>query len=104
MGVAVKLVDLDPHWTRAGKDRHGMGILFVCPVHGEGCHLGVWFRNPLDGGPPYPDSWGGKLWDRTGDTFETLTLRPSIHVHDTDADGNRTGTHWHGFIRNGEIQ
>jgi hypothetical protein len=33
------------------------------------------------------------LWQRTGETFETLTLTPSV---DCSAWG-----HWHGFITNG---
>ncbi len=86
-----------------------MGIIFRCPVHpGGGCHQGVWFKNPIDGGAVYvnPDpnpKWPTKHWQRTGDTFEALTLSPSVHVHDTDADGNRAGTHWHGHITNGEV-
>jgi hypothetical protein len=35
------------------------------------------------------------VWNRTGDTFETMTLTPSI-------DGSGVG-HWHGFITNGEV-
>ncbi len=37
-------------------------------------------------------------WQRTGDTFETLTLTPSV-----DAASHGVG-HWHGFITNGEIR
>lgn len=74
-----------------------MGVTFECPVHpGGACRQGVWFANPIDGGPPYGGA--GHLWQRAGDTFDTLALRPSIHAHDTDAQGTRTGTHWHGFI------
>lgn len=86
-----------------------MGVSFLCPVHGNNgpkgmaCHLGVWFENPIDGGPrhagePYKPRPGqetgyGVYWTRTGDTFDALTLDASI-----DAPG-----HWHGFIRNGEV-
>jgi len=49
---------------------------------------------PLDGGPPVD---GPKhVWTRTGDTFETLTLRPSILRMD--------GCRWHGFVTNGEVE
>ncbi len=38
------------------------------------------------------------VWKRgSGDTFETLTLTPSI-----DANVDIAG-HWHGFITNGEV-
>lgn len=38
----------------------------------------------------------GFLWTRTGDTFETLTLSPSV-------DASRSGC-WHGFVQGGEIR
>jgi hypothetical protein len=38
----------------------------------------------------------GFLWRRAGETFETLTLSPSV-------DASRAGC-WHGFIRNGEAR
>lgn len=38
----------------------------------------------------------GIIWKRTGETFETLTLSPSINA---EASG-----HWHGFITKGEIR
>lgn len=37
----------------------------------------------------------GIIWGRTGETFETLTLSPSI---DASASG-----HWHGFVTGGQI-
>ena len=75
-------------------NRHGMGISFECP-HCRKIRLGVFFANPVDGKLPSDDS-GGKLWIRTGSTFDDLTLSPSV---DASASG-----HWHGFIVNGEIR
>lgn len=76
-----------------------MGITFECPRHHHTPHedfLGVWFANPIDGGPPAPpDGTNTARWQRAGDTFETLTLTPSV-------DCSQVGC-WHGFIRNGEI-
>jgi len=103
----VRLVDLNPYWvghggegvTQDGKPvprREGLGLAYDCPC-GK-CETGrfVAFRNPLDGGLPiHPDR---ALWDRTGDTFETLTLTPSI-LH-TPGKG---GCGWHGYITNGEV-
>lgn len=37
----------------------------------------------------------GIIWKRTGETFDTLTLTPSINA---EAAG-----HWHGFITNGDV-
>ncbi|MGH9366245.1 MAG: DUF6527 family protein [Thermoanaerobaculia bacterium] len=104
-------MNLEPAWlVTAEGNRRGMGISFLCPVHGNNgpnrmpCYLGLWLENPLDGGPPYkpgdtyrprPGQETGTepLWRREGETFDTLTLTPSIN-----AEG-----HWHGFIRNGEV-
>ena len=68
----------------------------------------VAFANPLDGGPALPpdtDPITGQLvhkarWQRTGETFETLTLSPSI-----DASAQDHGTHkgWHGHCQNGVL-
>lgn len=100
-----KLVDLNPRWVGAGgkgisdaqgnpaTERHGIGIHFDCPCGcGTQCYLGL--RNPLDGGPCLePDR---PSWQRVGDSFETMTLTPSIQ--------RIGGCNWHGFITNGEIK
>jgi hypothetical protein len=107
----MKLTDLNPRWFDAGgegvydKDmnpapkREGVGINFDCPC---GNHTERWdrqcfitFNNPLDGGRPYDTS---PLWNRTGDTFDTLTITPSI-LRSKDLGG----CGWHGFITNGEV-
>lgn len=102
----MKLTDLNPRWV-AAENRHGMGIAFSCP-HCKEIRLAVFFANPIDGGA----AWTGKahlaethgledhhvgviLWQRTGETFETISLTPSI---DTSHFG-----HWHGYVTNGEI-
>ncbi len=105
----MRLVDLDPSWVGAD-GRRGLGVTFECPAHpGGACYQGVFFANPLDGGPPYKDPDEGRpgvpvrhFWKRDGDTFETLTLAPSIHALDTAPDGKKV-THWHGFIRKGQV-
>ena len=110
----MRLIDLYPRWgidadiviggvSKHFEGRTGMAVSFECPhcvareiATGDKRvqRLAVWFANPIDGGPPTDDA--KTLWTRTGDTFETLTLSPSV---DASSDG-----HWHGFIRNGEIQ
>lgn len=96
----MRLTDLDPRWISESGRNDQMGISFDCPC--EKCRgaeppflarrIGVWFENPIDGGPA---ASGHLLWRRTGETFETLTLSPSI-------DMSKHG-HWHGFITNGEF-
>lgn len=97
----MRLTELDPGWMTVDENRTGMGLSFLCP-HCQTQYLGVWFANPLDGGPPAAPEFDPKpRWQRTGETFETLSLTPSI-----DASGHvgpKEG-HWHGFITNGEIR
>lgn len=88
----MRLVDCEPEWLDEPGDRRGTGIIFWAEAGHS--YLRVYFANPLDGGPPVPDSFEPKYrWQRTGETFDTLTLVPSI-----DATGV-----WHGFITNGEV-
>ena len=108
----MRLVDLNPSWVGAGgegvsaKDgtpvpkRHGIGIMFDCPC---GCAVWVYvsFENPVDGGPPRLNPGlnpGEPRWHRTGDTFDALTLKPSILK-----SKKKGGCGWHGFVTNGEI-
>lgn len=89
----MRLADLNPRWLRCEDVRHGQAVLFDCPC-GCGCELIVPFANPLDGGAAAPPQWmSGPRWQRTGETFETLTLNPSV---------NYVG-HWHGWISAGEV-
>src|SRR4051812_3487927 len=98
----MKLTELNPRWLLdadivvGGQSIHnehrvGMAVTFDCP-HCRTTRLGVFFANPIDGGLPSDD---GKLWQRTGDSFDNLSLSPSI---DVSAHG-----HWHGFIKDGEV-
>lgn len=77
-------------------DRDGMGISFECPCcrgTARTTRLAVFFANPIDGKPPSDDH---KLWARAGDSYDSMTLSPSI---DASASG-----HWHGFIENGSVR
>ena len=103
----MRLLDLDPNWVGAGGEgvtrsdtgepvprREGVGVMFKCPC---GCDVPCFvpFANPLDGGPPHDP--GRPVWQRTGDTFETLTLTPSIlRISGCPAK-------WHGFVTAGQI-
>lgn len=114
----MRLADLNPRWF-AEAGRHGQGVTFDCPccVGKPGAvRLAVAFTPALDGGTPcslrirdlvpvlWPEGMTGPgndvcppgiHWAREGDTFETLTLSPSV-------DASRAG-HWHGFIRAGQV-
>lgn len=85
--VPTLLEDLDPRWICAGP-RRGVGLSFRCP-HCAG-RLFVFFTNPIDGGAPLP---GHNAWMRTGASFGTMSLSPSV-----DAKG-----HWHGWIQVGAV-
>jgi hypothetical protein len=78
----MKIVDCNPRWIsgrytgQAGDVERG--VHFDCPEGHEGCSHAIPFTPALDGIPS--DSWqqNGAIWQRTGHTFETLTLSPSI--------------------------
>lgn len=107
----MRLTDLDPRWCcdaeiviggikQHFENRRGMAVSFECPCCAgresndpKKSRLAVWFANPIDGLPPTDDA--KSLWHREGESFENLTLSPSV-------DASEFG-HWHGFIRNGEV-
>lgn len=111
----MKLTELEPRWW--GNDgAQRQGVTFLCP-HCRAVRLGIAFANPLDGVAPAPivtdaampkvieehihvhrtfDVPPGCYWTRTGETFDTMSLRPSV-------DASKSG-HWHGFITNGEVR
>ena len=103
----MKLTDLNPEFLGNGgsgvRDKDGnevrhrpaIGLALDCPC-GGGERMFVAFENPLDGGPRLEGM--GAYWKRTGDTFETLTLTPSLQRRDPK------GCRWHGSIENGAIR
>jgi hypothetical protein len=111
----MKLTDLNPRWCLGSQwtdsngtmhfpsydsasPRKGMGMTFLCPTHLDH-RLGVYFDNPVDGLPPQDKVHGIKyLWTRTGNTFEDMTVNPSINAH------GEVRECWHGYITNGEIR
>jgi hypothetical protein len=106
----MKLTDLKPRWTGYGNATESQqiinGVTFLCPHCGlqAGQRLGVLFHPPID-----KAGWIEKgvtifhsavEWTRTGDTFETLTLSPSINTAENKMEFLN---HWHGHITNGEV-
>jgi hypothetical protein len=87
------------------------GVTFLCP-HCRQRRLGIQFANPVGGQATPPmtqkekrlhihelrtfDIGMSTVWQRTGETFDDLTLSPSV---DASASG-----HWHGHVTNGEVK
>jgi hypothetical protein len=76
-----KLVDLNPKWMEgryAGADGAICGVRFDCPEGHADCWHAIPFTPDLAG--VARESWqtNGAVWQRVGDTFETLSLSPSI--------------------------
>ena len=104
----MRLAGLNPRWFTQGDSPDLIGITFDCPccapdgkVISLGTkyrpRIGVLFVEEIDrDGLPNDVHWTrkGVKWHRTGDTFDTLTLTPSINCESFG--------HWHGFITNGE--
>jgi hypothetical protein len=108
----MKLIDLAPHWVTLSRVAEGVkfyyGVSFLCPHcdHTDcpacgtkrGRRIAFSFWPPID-----PDGWESKITPIphngfhnrvSGDTFETLTIGPSIGIEG----------HWHGSIINGELR
>jgi hypothetical protein len=92
----MRLTELNPLFLGDSERTIGVGVLFDCPCGNadEEHRCYVPFANPIGPGPLKTQQG----WQRTGESFETLTLAPSIWRHP-----DRGGCGWHGFIRNGEV-
>src|SRR5690349_419978 len=84
LGGRMRLKELNPQWLASGGEgvtiaatgepsprREGVALWFDCPC-GCGDQVGVPILNPIDGGPCME-----RGWQRTGETFDDLTLTPS---------------------------
>lgn len=114
----MRLIDLHATWINRGG--RVVGVRFTCPVndgsgpHADGHSVCVLFANPVDGGPAHPNDDScpgnskGRRWQRIGNTFETLSLHPSVDC--TTSEGCDKPEHskcshahcWHGFVTNGD--
>ncbi len=95
------LLDFNPHWiglNTIAKIDFYFGVSFDCP-HCREKRLAVKFWPPIDPDglleTMTPISHDGFHQRVSGDTFETLTIAPSI--------GFEGIGHWHGHITNGEV-
>lgn len=99
--MKIKLTELNPKWVGCGEPGENVlfGLRFDCP-HCRIQKIAIMFTPFID-----PKGWleriGGEFhkeqlkWNRTGDSFENITLQPSIN---TEFSG-----HWHGYIENGYV-
>lgn len=99
----MKLTDLHPQWIDLGPC-YKVGVVFDCPVHKDtGCiypRILAYFENPPSGAAMLPKAEPDDgRWVMSGAGFEDMTLQPSI-LYPKPKYGP---THWHGFIRNGEV-
>lgn len=98
----MRLAELSPRWFRPYAFVDSVvvftGITFICP-HCKTQRIAVPFAPAIDPGNVRPGTtWRDdpKSWRRhSGDTFDTLTLGPSIDLSKY--------CHWHGHIVNGEV-
>lgn len=72
-----RLVDCNPRWGTAYGEALTKYLTFDCPEGHKGCWHTIPFTPTLEG-QPGNTTRAGATWQRTGDTFETLTIRPSI--------------------------
>ena len=103
----MKLADLNPTFFDYGGEgvtkadgspvprRSGVGMIFDCPCGKCGVQAQVEFSLALDGEPWRPKT---PTWTRMGDSFDTMTLSPSIHRAE-----RLGGCGWHGWVRNGNV-
>lgn len=112
----MRLTELSPKWVSlngwSDENPFYIGVTFQCPhcigkpEHGpdRARRLYAMFDKPIDPAN-LTAKWGFDVaswfpdqlrWHREGDTFDTLSLTPSINTS--------TSGHWHGTISNGELR
>lgn len=116
-----RLVDCNPKWGRFSgsedKDAALRYVRFDCPEGHADCWHVIPFTPTLGGEQVPSPQANGAQWQRTGDTFETLTLAPSIRrvpqyasreaaiaagcIPEFVTESNLCA--FHGFVTNGEI-
>lgn len=75
-----RLADCNPKWVETS-DGVTCAVRFDCPEGHVDCVHVIPFTPRLDGSALDAAKWYGRsgaIWQRTGDTFEALTLSPSI--------------------------
>ncbi len=92
----IKLTELKPKWITWGDMPKG-GISFQCPIHLDGdCKDNAMVENRVH--VPFKEV-EPKGWTHLGDSFEDMSLSPSIMAMNED-----NTSHWHGFVKNGYVE
>jgi hypothetical protein len=114
-----RLVECNPRWGVDGirGDHQSRWLTFECPEGHANCRHQIPFTPSLDGANHASPQRNGAIWTRTGDTFETLTLTPSIRRDPIFPDARSAldgGYHqddlpsllcaFHGHIKDGGIE
>ena len=92
----IKLTELDPRWGAEDDNRYC--LIFECPV--PDCpmkYIAVPFKTFIGYDPEKHH-----IWTKAGDTFETISLSPSVDAT-RNKKGELTGCLFHGSITNGEV-
>lgn len=83
-----RLTELEPEWYY--RDGKIVGLFWLCPACDVAHNLAVTWQPPS----LFPS---GAVWKKTGETFEDLTLTPSV-------DATVSGVcKFHGFITKGDV-
>lgn len=90
-----RLVDCNPRFAQMGNSGQTRYLVFDCPEGREGCNHAIPFTPSIEGAVQTSPQSNGAQWNRTGDTFETLSLTPSIRAMGP--------CFFHGFVTNGAI-
>ncbi len=83
-----RLSELNPSYVKHGEYEH---LAFDCPKCSKGSQIEI----PM---PPHP-----RAWSKQGDSFDNLTISPSIDFQHHNGDAPGANCHAHFFIRSGEI-
>jgi len=83
-----RLSECSPHWVQYNgkEDSSPDAVYFECPEGHVDCKHIIPFTPSLDGSAQPIKQSNGVQWQRTGDTFENLTLSPSIRRIPRHAD------------------
>lgn len=75
-----RLVDCNPDFRSYDVADIVDALVFDCPEGHDGCRVIIPFTPALDGSAVRVKHRNGAQWQRSGDSFETLTLSPSIRT------------------------
>lgn len=75
-----RLADCNPDFRSYDQADVVDALAFDCPEGHENCRVIIPFTPGLDGSAVRVKQRNGAQWQRTGDTYETLSLSPSIRT------------------------